>query len=739
MNWRKGLAAVAAVGILCGVIADGAVAGPGPQMRPVFKGRGGDGFTSDAQGMLALPRTTSGLAVVYRELVGPPLSAAEYDAAEAVRGRRWSDIVAQQLEEIPRHWTWDSRWSDRRREIPVAFLSERRGARVDPYRYHTNARRYRGYVCINGDAFRVAIDTLDSLVEQFGVDSAEVASWVRAQDQVFHNSEADEPDIPAAAAPDEHPLIDAHREYQIAAAHFYSEQFRKAAELFEAIGEDESSPWRSLGAFLAARCYIRKGTLGAGLRMVDGEAFVEAERRLFRVLADDSVSDIHPAVNRLLPYVQQRLRPVKWTRYYGRRLAGLDGARFTARDLADYTWLRRREGVHGQAAPDDPLSQWLDTVSAPGKAGEEAFDLAHGRWQDTGRVHWLLATLARADPGDARVEAVLAAADAVSPDSPAFAAAQYGRAKLLARQRRLPEARDEFASLLDDATRPLTNGQRNNLIEWRAAVAPTFDDFVGLAARRPTEMSNGYYTEPAPAQQLLAPDAATILDGYTPLRLLTRAATGAALPDTVRAHVAHAAWTRAVLLSEDETALLLAPVIAQLTPGLAGDMAGYAAEDGDHRRAFLGVVTMLRNPGLMPDVREGFRSRRPTALDDYRANWWGVRRARRGLPWTLGQVFGYDGIPRFLAEADVAEADAEIAALIEIGSGANYLCGAATRWVQRHRRDPLAAEALHLAVRATRYTGRTREKGELSKAAHALLHKRYAESEWAEKTPYWYD
>lgn len=45
------------------------------------------------------------------------------------------------------------------------------------------------------------------------------------------------------------------------------------------------------------------------------------------------------------------------------------------------------------------------------------------------------------------------------------------------------------------------------------------------------------------------------------------------------------------------------------------------------------------------------------------------------------------------------------------------------------------AKALHLAVRATRFvhtpTG-------VSKQAFQLLHKRYATSPWAGKTPFWY-
>ena len=49
-------------------------------------------------------------------------------------------------------------------------------------------------------------------------------------------------------------------------------------------------------------------------------------------------------------------------------------------------------------------------------------------------------------------------------------------------------------------------------------------------------------------------------------------------------------------------------------------------------------------------------------------------------------------------------------------------------------------EALHHAVRVTRYgCQRDGRNGRYSRRAFQVLHKRYAQSPWAEKTPYWYD
>ena len=66
----------------------------------------------------------------------------------------------------------------------------------------------------------------------------------------------------------------------------------------------------------------------------------------------------------------------------------------------------------------------------------------------------------------------------------------------------------------------------------------------------------------------------------------------------------------------------------------------------------------------------------------------------------------------------------------------DYLASLTIDWVKSAPNDPRAPEALHLAVRATRY-GCVAEKSRFSKEAFALLHRRYPNSEWARKTKYW--
>lgn len=111
------------------------------------------------------------------------------------------------------------------------------------------------------DAYRTAALTLRDRAREFGVASAAVKSWVDAQQTVFQNCEG-EAGVPEAADAAMPAKIRADREYQIAAAHFYAGEWDEAEKGFLAISADASSSWRATAGLVAARCEIRKATLG---------------------------------------------------------------------------------------------------------------------------------------------------------------------------------------------------------------------------------------------------------------------------------------------------------------------------------------------------------------------------------------------------------------------------------------------------------------------------------------------
>jgi len=94
--------------------------------------------------------------------------------------------------------------------------------------------------------------------------------------------------------------------------------------------------------------------------------------------------------------------------------------------------------------------------------------------------------------------------------------------------------------------------------------------------------------------------------------------------------------------------------------------------------------------------------------------------------------------PAFLTLAENQRAAVEWRQLHSIGPAARYLPHIVIEWANRHPEDPRVPEALHLAVRATRYGCSDGKPNQLSRQAYTMLHKGYPQSEWAKKTPFWF-
>jgi len=93
--------------------------------------------------------------------------------------------------------------------------------------------------------------------------------------------------------------------------------------------------------------------------------------------------------------------------------------------------------------------------------------------------------------------------------------------------------------------------------------------------------------------------------------------------------------------------------------------------------------------------------------------------------------------PEFL-KASQSLAGREASALHALGTGPNYLCRTVIDFATTNPADARVPEALHLAVKSTRYGCIDAETGRWSKAAFDLLHRRYPNTTWAKETKYWF-
>ena len=668
------------------------------------------------------------LVVAYRYLSGAPLTAEEIAAL--------SPQVAQ-----PTQWPQGlqfggpvsaARWLAARNAVPgvapLKSIETDRHTFVDGY--------YAAYQNCLDDAFDTAAATLAKRVAQWGGKSAQVAEWVRGQDEVFANcgggeplpgvpqtpeqAAARQPHIPAPLPADADPLLAADRQYQIAAAAFYATRYKDAEAGFRAIAADAASPWRDSAPYLAARALIREGTVG-GSR----DALVSAESALRAIRDDPRQARWHGSAQGLLDFVAARLRPEDRMVELGAALSrpGL-GARIVPA-LTDYTALWDRQNK--VPAERSGIADWIASFQGGGPHPIE-------HWQQARSTEWLVAALVAAKPNDPAAPELIAAARKIPPGNPAYAtAAYYGILLQTARQQ--GDARQWADEAL--AAKP-PRAARNSFLAERMSLARDWTEFLRYAPRLPVAATVAVADEPladyrgeAPPDVTFDHDAATVLNRRVPLDLWVDAAGNALLPERLRAAVAQAGWVRAVLLDRTAEARALALRAAGLHPELAAPLREYAAENARDARRFAAVFLMLRTPGLAPVVREGFGryTAKVGAIDSFRDNWW-----RLGTPAPAAAPPPAD----FLPPDARARADKEWEMLAAAPAAPNYLCAQTLAWARAHPHDPRVPEALHLAVRATRYGPGDPSTRAWSRQAFQLLHARYPRSEWVQKTKYWY-
>ncbi|MGH9932425.1 MAG: hypothetical protein ACREA9_24745 [Pyrinomonadaceae bacterium] len=665
----------------------------------------------------------------------------------------------------------DLRWEAGDEQAVKAWLSARQkvsglGAapKIDVFRNREKPNEYETYLNCQNDAFETAATTLDGRIQKFGAENPALKEWVAAQDQVFANCSEGQ-HIPAGMPADVDALLRADRQYQTAAANFYSGNFAAAQKLFELIAADAKSPWRGAAPYLVARTILRQASLGPD--EARKEALTEAERQLNKILANPELKSTHAAAKRLLSVVRIRLHPQERLHELALSLASKREHVNLRQDLWDYTVLLDQfvgdsEAHHQKPAArpavlqDDDLTDWIVTVQSD---EAEALDHSLARWEATSSAPWLVAALSKIDPQNARVSSLQRAAAKIPPSSPAFLSASFHSLRLDVAAGRSADARTKLDDLLQKHRSSLNVSSLNLLLQQRMIVSSNLDDFLLFAQRLPAGFSwnedgreipadredIGSETESIQGKTRFDSDAGVILNRHLPLALLSEAANNKRLPEHLRRDVAQATWLRAVLLGNHATATALVPTLKTMVPELTPFLNEYTGAREPAAKTFSAIYAWLKFPGLEPVVDTGIGRGIPlNEQDSYRDNWWCSAALTEPETTSTEEKKQQSGIPAdktspiFLTAAQLATADKESATLASFGAAPNYLCRQVIQWATTHPADPRVPEALHLAVKTTRYSCTDKQTGKWSKASYDFLHRRYPGNAWTKQTPYWF-
>ncbi len=281
-------------------------------------------FEDFTAGKIGIVRPTFGrktLLIAYRYLNGGSFTASEQkDLVMALK----AETPEQEMDAAVEFWL-NARKEYLHEDKPPALYTER--TLYNSYSFFPNCTQ---------NAFEVAGATLKDRVANYGADDPNVREWLRGQDEVFKNCGANAATIPSELGPGTPDWLRKDRDYQIAAALFYSMQYDEAKSRFEKIAADPLSDWHATAEYLIARTRVRQASLteDSSKRVA---FYADAEKRLQALVAGGN--QFGNASRRLLGLVKYRIHPEERTGELA-DLLSFNGASLDLRqDVIDYVWL----------------------------------------------------------------------------------------------------------------------------------------------------------------------------------------------------------------------------------------------------------------------------------------------------------------------------------------------------------------------------------------------------------------
>ncbi|MEZ5306873.1 MAG: hypothetical protein R2684_06985 [Pyrinomonadaceae bacterium] len=702
------------------------------------------------------------LFVFYRYLTDNPVPKKDQsETARALRDRiggGYSPGDVNEGELTPKEDSGaETEWLSERKKVLEgdAKVGTDRSLKED-YGYYTN--------CLQ-DSFRNATKTL-RMRESENRKPEDIKSWLRAQDAVFSNCEENGtlPEDVGAGAPE---WLRFDRQYQIASAHFYREDYEAARKEFERISAEKQSPWADVSEYLVARTYIRQASLLGGgegesaNRAEENRLLESAAAALKKIASESSNSNYSEPAKRLLGLVRYRQDPDGRAVELSKMLTSEKPNPNIYNDLTDYIWLLDKlewkasnvayaSNYEGDIEPrlflkyypekifDGGLTDWLLTYQSI-----DGYEHALKNWESTKSIEWLLAAISKAKKDAPEVEKLIAAAKSVKKSSPAYLTANFHAVRLLEQSRKIAEARELSTKLLSGLPENTTIAAKNRLFEQRLDFDETIDEFLEHAQLTPTAfLWSDDFTETGSSlkqegelqawesRKMFGTHASRHFNSGLPLSIWLAAAQSKELPDYLKDFLARAGWMRAFVLRDSAMERSFATLVNKHSPAFREYFEPYMNSRSPIAKEAAALRFIARYPVLEPYVEShwGRMSSDPKSIDSNRGNWWCNEYA----------VLGDADRPAFVTESLYKIGLREHSKLKALGEGASVFSGRVLEFANRNPRSPDTPELLHLAVRATRYGCHDANTGKNSKAAFDLLHRRYPKSRWTAETPYWY-
>lgn len=706
-------------------------------------------------GILGSSFARSYLVVAWRYLNNAPLSPVEQKSIVALWDQRLNMENTETDKELKK---WETAFKQYGKSLKFEDVYPQRS-------YNGSGDIWFNYTNCPSDAFTNATLTAKKVADTFGPTSPEMKDWLKAQNVVFCNCGGfigdGKPQIPAAVPASLDPKLKPYRDYQIAAANFYANNFDKSQEMFNKLAQDSTSPFRELASYLAVRSIVRKATLA------DKNALLtQAEKQLISMLTDKSMSAFHQPAKDLLGFVKFKLGGSDRFAELAKDLSTSQEGSDAGNNLCDYTFLfdkllgeetdfvdmaddvrSKRWGKADKAVKADDLSLFILAMQTE---GNESFQALLKKWHESKKIYWLLALMNQLDPKNPELANLSAEAEKVPSTSPAYVHLQYCLAALELDRNQKDKVRARTEKVLADKSLKLPPGSRNQFMTLRSKVCSNFSEYLKFALQRPVAIEAGWSGCELPNDfekvearndfDVLKPafpdDVTGFLNTQVPVTLLSTVPKIEGLPAALKADSLQSVWARKFILRDYKALDSITPSLKTAIPGLAASLTDFQNASTPEAKSFAGSLMILRNPGMRPILSNAYGRRTPFAkIDDFQDNWWDISAFSSSAP---EQKVANSEFSSCLSAADKTANQAEIKILKAFGDAPVGLGKAVLAFAEKSPQDPRVPEALHLTVKATKFCNHTNETSAVSKQAFTLLHKKYPKNPWTAKTQYYY-
>lgn len=492
------------------------------------------------------------------------------------------------------------------------------------------------------------------------------------------------------------------------------------------------------------------------------DAFVAETGRLLTEAEIEQIKGLHKSA---LAYRQSRLSPNrKWDRQY---LSSYEGCNYGCDKLT--------LDLVPELFRQDDLIDWIFTFQSQ---DPRAYKHALSRWRETDSLAWLITSLTKAERSSPGLDEITRAASKIGRYEPAFPTVAYHYIRLKKLSGKTDEARKLLDEIISWQSGVLPVSARNLFLEQRAELSRDLEEFLKSAQRRPVAFYSGgslgkirdllereksdwsaeyseqtreeyereveeRYKDLLPWDERVSFDAKTVevFNRHFPLQLWIEAARNPDLPDYLQRKFILAAWTRAVVLENDDVARRIAPEVLRLAPEISSVFVAYLKARTAKERRDEALYVLLKSTNLSPFLNEELKdeSEYPYSeeSDFFLENTW----------WCPLPELDYDdqgnefvkpvAKPAFLTAAQLEAARRERQLLNALGDPKSYLGKRVLEWAKASPSEPRIPEVLFIAALANKgykYGCNSWDSDEVTRQeAETLLRERYPYSPWTAK------